>query len=133
MGTSCSRISASGPVLDESFDQVADAVAQQVVAQVHDKAGIAQERLRGEHGVGQAQRRLLGDVGDLDAPAGAVADGLLDLGGGIADDDADVGDAGVAQRFDAVEEHGFVGHGNQLFGAGVGDGPQAAAGAAAKD
>jgi hypothetical protein len=42
--------------------------------------------------VGQAERGVLLDVGHPDAELGAVADGRLDLGGGVADDDPDVGD-----------------------------------------
>ena len=72
----------------------------------------------------QAERRVLLDVGDADAELGPVADRGLDLGGGVADDDADVGDAGVADRLEAVEQHRLVGDRHQLLGGGVGDGPQ---------
>ena len=41
--------------------------------------------------------------------------------------------AGVDQRLDPVEEHGFVGDRHQLLGRGVGDRAQAGAGAAGEN
>jgi hypothetical protein len=114
-------------------DQVADAALDHVVAQKHDEALVAQEIVADLDGVGQAQRRLLRDVGDLDAPAFALPDGLADLVAGVADDDADVVDARLADRLDHAEEDGFVGHRHQLLGAVEGDGVEPGALAAAQD
>ena len=83
--------------------------------------------------MGQAERLVLGDVGDLDPEPRAVADRRLDLGAGVADDDADLGDAGRGHVLDAVEQDRLVCHRYQLLGAGVGDRAQARAGAAGED
>ncbi len=58
----------------------------------HDETVVAQEAVADLYGVGQPKRRLLGNVGDLDIPTPSVADGLLDLFAGVANDDADVVD-----------------------------------------
>ncbi len=42
-------------------------------------------------------------------------------------------DAGVDERLDSVEEHGFVGDRHQLLGGGVGDRPQPGPGPARED
>jgi hypothetical protein len=70
--------------------------------------------------VSQPARRILLDVGDAGAPAPAVTNRRTNLGVRVADDDADVADARIHQRLDAVEEHGLVGDRNELFRAGVG-------------
>ena len=62
-----------------------------------------------------------------------VADRLLDLRRGVADDDADVVDAGVADGLDHAKQDRLVGHRHQLLGAGVGDRVQARALAAAQN
>ena len=119
----------------EAADQVADAALDDVVAQEHHEAIVAQEVLADLDGVGQAQRRLLRDEGDLDPPAAAVADRLADLARIVihAHHDADVVDAGIADRLDHPEEHRLVGHRDQLLGVGVGDGIEARAFTAAED
>ena len=63
----------------------------------------------------------------------AVADGRLDLGVGLADDDADLLDAGLGHVLDAVEQDRLVRHRDELLGRRVRDGPQAGAGAAGQD
>ena len=65
---------------------------EHVVAEVHDEVVVAEEVARDQHAVREPERRVLLDVGDLDAQAGAVADGGPDLGrGGVdADDDAEL-------------------------------------------
>ena len=83
--------------------------------------------------MGDAQRRVLLDVGDVDAEAAAVADGRHHLLLRVADDDADVADAALDEVLDGVEEDRLVGDGHELLGAGVGEGTQAAALAAAED
>ena len=57
----------------EGVDQLGDAVAQQVVAQVHHERRVAEELLGGQHRVGEAERLVLLDVGDRDAELRAVA------------------------------------------------------------
>ena len=83
--------------------------------------------------MGQAERSLLRQIGDAEPETATVADGGLDLGARLADDDSDVVDAGRAHGLEAVEQHGLVGHGDELFGGGVGDGAQTRAGAAAEN
>ena len=98
---------------------------EQVVAEVHDERIALDERLADQHGVREAARRVLLDVGHARAPPGAVADRRANLGRRVADDDADVADAGPDQRFEPIEEHGLVGDRDELLGAGVRDWPQA--------
>jgi hypothetical protein len=118
----------------EGRDEAAQAVGEQVVAEVHDEGRAADELLRGEHRVGEAGGLVLDDVGDLGAEGGAVPSCLANLvtclGG---DDDPDLGDAGVDQRLDPVEEHGLVGNWDQLLRRGVRDRAQARPGPAGED
>jgi hypothetical protein len=115
-----------GFLAPELIDEVDDAVAEQVVAQVHDERGVAEEWLRREHGVGEAERLVLLDVLDRDAEVGTVARRVADLVAGLRrDDDAHVPDAGGGHRLDAVEEHGLVRHRHELLGARVRERSQA--------
>ena len=118
----------------ERVDEVDDAVAQQVVAEVHDERRVAQERLGGEQRVGQPERLVLLDVLDRDAERRPVAGRFPDLGAGLrGDDDPHLVDAGRGHRLDAVEEHGLVRHRHELLGARVGERAQAGALAAGQD
>ena len=81
----------------------------------------------------EAERRRLAQVGHPQAEAGAVADRGFDFGVRVADDDADLVDAGLAHGLEAVEEDGLVGDRHELLGRGVGDGPQPGAGAATEN
>ena len=45
----------------------AQVLLEQVVAEVHDEVVVAQELAGDEHAMGQAERRVLADVGDLGA------------------------------------------------------------------
>ena len=120
--------------LAEGRDEAAQAVAQQVVAEVHDEGRAADELLGGQHRVGEPGRLVLDDVGDLRAEGRAVAGRLADLVAGLRrDDDPDLRHPGVDQRLDPVEEHGLVGDGHELLRRGVGDRAQAGAGAARED
>src|SRR5205814_10734240 len=76
---------------------------------------------------------VLLDVGHPGAPAGSLAGGGADFGGDVADDNADVGDAGGDERLDAVEQHRLVGDRDELLGARVGQRPQPGALAAAEN
>ena len=104
----------------ELLDEVGDALVEQVVAEVHHERIAADEGLADLHRVRQAERRVLLDVVDADAPPRAVADRGSDLRLGVADDDADLADAGGGDRLDAVEEHRLVRHRDELLGARVG-------------
>ena len=121
-------------LVSERGHQIDDAVAQQVVAEVHDERRVAEKRLAREHRVREAERGLLLDVGDRDAEVLAVTRRLTDLAACLGrDDDPDLVDPGGGQRLDPVEEHRLVGHGHELLGARVGDRAQAGAGAAGED
>ncbi len=122
-----------GAGLPELVDEFGDAADHEVVAEVHHEVVVAEPVAGDQDGVRQAEGLFLGEVGDAGAEARAVAHGRTDLLGGVADDDADVGDAHRDQGFDAVEEHRLVGDGDELLGGGVGDGPQPAAGASGED
>src|ERR1019366_699876 len=74
--------------------------------------------------MGQAERGLLGDVGGIEAERGTVAHCRLDGAGGVADDQADIGDASVPDGLEAVEQHGLVGDGDELLRRGVGNRPE---------
>ena len=106
---------------------------EEVVPQVHHEVVVAQELPGYQDGVGQAQGRLLLEVGDLQAPFRPVPDRPLDLRRGVPDDDAHLLDPGAGDRLQTVEEHRFVGHRHQLLGAGVSDGPQPRPRASRKD
>ena len=63
----------------EAVDERLDALADEVVAEVHDEVVVAEEVPGDQHAVGQSERRGLVQVGDLEAPAGPVADRGHDL------------------------------------------------------
>ena len=120
--------------LAEGRDEAAQAVAQQVVAEVHDEGRAADELLRGQHRVGEPGRLVLDDVGDLRPEVRPVPGRLADLIPGLRrDDDPDLRHPGVDQRLDPVEEHGLVGDGHQLLRRGVRDRAQPGARAAGEN
>ena len=84
----------------ELADEARNAALDDVVAQEHDETVVAQKVPADLDGVGQAQGVVLGDVGDLDVPAAAVAHCFPDLRGGVAHDNANVVDPGVADGLD---------------------------------
>ena len=122
-----------GRAVAEFVHQALDAAGDQVVAEVHDERIVLQEVLGDLHRVGETEGRLLLDVGAAGAELRTVADRLADLVLGIADDDADFGDAGGDDGLDAEEEDRLVGHRYELLGGRVGEGAQARALAAGKD
>ena len=117
----------------EGIDQRDDAVTDEVVAQEEDETLVADEVAGDLDAVGDAQGRVLLDVGDTSAEALTVANRCPDLVARVADDDADVGDACLDQVFDGPEEHRFVGDRHELLGARVGQRTQACALAAAQN
>ena len=121
-------------VLAELLHELLHAALEQVVAEVHHERRAAQERLGGQHGVGEAGGLVLEDVGDLDAELRAVAGHGADLVPGLGrDDDPDLADARRRHRLDAVEQHGLVGHRHELLGRGERDRPQPRAAPARQD
>ena len=130
------RPSAPGPrprSASKRVDELLEPLLQHVVAEVHDEVVVAEVVAGDQHAVGEPERRVLAEVGDLGAPPRAVADRGHDLVGGVADDDADLLDPGLDHVLDAVEEDRLVGHRHELLGAGVGDRPEPGAGAAGED
>ena len=75
----------------EAVDDLLQALLQHVVAEVHHEVVVAEEVAGDQHAVGQAERRVLGDVGDLDPPPRAVAHRGHDLVARVAHHDADLG------------------------------------------
>ena len=63
----------------ERVDELPQVLLQHVVAEVHHEVLVAEEVPRDQHAVGEAQRRVLRNVRDLDAEPGAVTDGVADL------------------------------------------------------
>ena len=66
-GTCLSRIWAAGGSADapgrlEGVDEGAEVLLEQVVAEVHHEVVVAEEVPGDEHAVGEAERRVLGDV-----------------------------------------------------------------------
>ena len=81
----------------------------------------------------QSERRLLLDVGGLDAEVGPVTYRVANFGRRVSHDDADIGDASIANGLEAVEQDWFVRDGDELLGRGVRDGAQPSPGAAGQD
>ena len=119
--------------LVEPVDEAAQVVLQHVVAEVHHEVVVAEEVAGDQHAVGQTAGRVLLDVRDLDAELRAVADRSPDLGAGLADDDADVLDAGRRELLDPVEDDRLVGDRHELLGARVRDRTKPRADAAGED
>jgi hypothetical protein len=74
--------------------------------------------------VRKPERRLLREVGDVEPERRPVPHRGAYLLGGLADDDADLGDAGIADRTQDVEQDRLVRDRDQLLGVRVGEGPQ---------
>ena len=109
------------PVPLELLDEPVQAFQQDVVTQVHHERLVADEVLRRQHGVGQAERRLLADVRDAESPGRSVLDGRTDLARRVADHDADLPDAGVRDGLQGMEQDRRVRDGDELLGVRVRD------------
>jgi hypothetical protein len=83
-------------------DEGLEALADQVVAEIHAEGIGAQKGLGDKDGVRQAQRGILLDIGHRHAESDAVAHRGADLLVGVADDDADLFDPGGRQRLDPI-------------------------------
>ena len=123
-------VAADPPVL---LDERGDPVGDQVVTQIHDERFPLQERFRNEHGVREAERIALLDVGELGSEPGAVAQRLPDLVFRLADDDPDAPDPGGHDGLDPVEEHRLVRDRDELLRPRVGERTQTGALAAGED
>jgi hypothetical protein len=78
--------------------------------------------------VRQPIRARLLDVGDRDAVVGPVADALHNLvGGRVADNDANFGDAGITDGFNHPLQHGLIRQRHKLLGERIGQRIQACA------
>ena len=117
----------------ERIDELRQALLQEIVAEVHHEVVVAEVVARDEDAVGEAEGRVLVDVGDVDAPARAVTDRGDDLVARVADDDPDLFDARRDHVFEPVEQDRLVRHRHELLRVGVGDGSQPRAGASAED
>ena len=113
--------------------KLGEPLLEHVVAQVHHKVFVAQEVVRNQYAMCKPQRRVLGDVGDLDPELRAITNCCTDLFARLANNDANFLDPRLGHGLDAVKQNRFVGNRHQLFGAGVGDGPEARSRTARQD
>jgi hypothetical protein len=111
-----------GAAAAEALDELDDPALEQVVPEVHDERLAAEEALRGQHGMREAARTVLFDVGDPHAELRAIADRRANLAAGLGgDDDADLLDARRRDRLDPIEQDRLVGDRDELLGTGMGD------------
>src|SRR5574341_219894 len=117
----------------EMVDLRNDAIANKIVAQEKHKAFITDKIARRHDAVCEPQRRLLWNVSNFRVEVRTIAHCGANLVTCIANDNADVSDAGLDEVFDRVEEDGLVREGNELFRAGVGEGAHSRSFASAQD
>ncbi|MNP32289.1 hypothetical protein D3C76_1254600 [compost metagenome] len=101
-----------------AVEQLVEIVAVvDVVTQHQRRQVVADEALTDDERLGQAIRRWLYRVGDVDTPLVAIAQQLLEArrvqGGG---DDQDIADTRQHQRGQRIVDHRFVVHRQQLLG-----------------
>ena len=89
--------------------------------------------MRNQYAMCKPQRRVLGDVGDLDPKLRAITNCCTDLFARLANNDANFLDPCLGHGLDAVKQNRLVGNRHQLLGAGVGDGPEARSRTARQD
>jgi hypothetical protein len=99
----------------ELLGQSAYATNDEIVAEVHDEVVVTQELNGDEQCVREPQRRLLPEVGDLKPERRAVSHRIDGRGRGISNHRANLGDAGVPDSFETVEQDGLVPHWEQLL------------------
>jgi hypothetical protein len=63
-----SRRAAASSTRPRSRDELGEVLFEHVVAEVHHEVVVAEEPTGDQHAVGEPERLLLGDVGDVDAP-----------------------------------------------------------------
>lgn len=122
-------------VLDGARQVAAEAVAVEDVVAEHERARLAgDEPLADGEGLGQAVRRGLLGVGQVDAVARAVPEQALEVGQvGRRGDDQDVPDARQHEGGQRVVDHGLVVDRQQLLGGHERERVQARAGPAGED
>ena len=122
-------------VLDGARQVAAEAVAVEDVVAEHERARLAgDEPLADGEGLGQAVRRGLLGVGQVDAVARAVPEQALEVGQvGRRGDDQDVPDARQHEGGQRVVDHGLVVDRQQLLGGNERERVQARAGPAGED
>ena len=99
----------------EFVDETLHAADDHVIAEIEDEIVLADEFLRNPHDVGETERGLLRNVGDLHPPLLSVPDGALNfVAVGIAND-ADLLDTGIDCRFDCVMQNGFIGNRDEML------------------
>jgi hypothetical protein len=117
-----------GAVGAELVGDVLDALGQHVVAEVHHEV-VGTEEVPGDgDAVGEPAGHVLPDVGEAQAERGAVAEGGGDLASPVADHDSGLPHAEAPQILHDVDQHWLVGDRHELFGHGVAEGTQPAAG-----
>ena len=99
----------AAPVRRELLDVGLNPAHHEVVAEVQHEPRFAQEVTGRGHGVGDTERRVLLDVGDVCAEPGTIPDCSRHLLARLTDDDADVLDAGLHELLDRIEDHRLVG------------------------
>ena len=52
----------------KTFDELCNALAEQIVAEVHDKVVVTKELLGDQNAMSQAQRSILRDISDFGSP-----------------------------------------------------------------
>ena len=124
---------AVGAVLPEAVHKGLDAPQEEVVTQIEDEGRLTHVVAGDLDRVGDTQRRVLLDILHAGTEGGAVAHGGTYLIRRIPHDDGDVSDAALHQLLDGVKEDRLIGDRHKLLGARVGEGPQTAALATAKD
>lgn len=117
----------------EVADEGGYTAEQDVIAEVENEGGVAEEVPGNEDGMGDAERGVLLDIGKASAEGRTIAHSLADLFSGIADDDADVGDAGFHEVANREVEDGRVRNRHELFRARVSKGAKPAALPAGED
>ena len=119
--------------LHERVDELRQALLEQVVAEIHHEVVVTEVVARDEDAMGKAERSVLLDIGDVESPPRAIADCGDDVFARVADDDADLFDAGGRHVFEPVEQDRLVRHGHELLRVRVCDGAKPRPSAPAED
>ena len=81
----------------------------------------------------KAKWLILGDVRDGCSKLSTVTESFHDFVSGIANDDANLGDAGVDHRFDSIKQDRFISDRHQLLCPSMGNRAKSGSGAASKN
>lgn len=111
--------------LPELFDKSLDALPDEVVSEIHQEGVAVQEVTSHHDGMGKAPGLFLKDKGKVKSP-GILCQRLLYLRTGVRrNDDPHISDAHTGDLIHHVVNDRAVGHGNQLLGDRICQGPQA--------